>query len=123
MQLQRVPVTLSSTNEKTGPGEIEIMTWDATERRRRALKTLAICWGIAIGSVIFPLIHFVVPPSMLIAGPIVAYFIYWQESQIKESQCLCPSCGKPFQVSKGRPHWPLSDVCSSCHEGIRITLR
>jgi hypothetical protein len=121
--VETVEVLLHSSNEKENKGVVRVQRWGPAERKRRALKTLAICWGIAIVSVIFPIVHFVAVPGFLLAGPIAAFFVWAQEGKVLGGECVCPSCGKPFQVTKGRPQWPLSDVCSNCHEAIKITPR
>ncbi len=84
---------------------------------------LGILWGASIVSIILPLAHIVLVPGFFIAGPIAALAVLAQESQLEGGECSCPSCGKPLTLNKMLPKWPLSSVCSSCHEGIRITLR
>jgi hypothetical protein len=118
-----IDVLLVSSNEKQNNGKIQVISWSPPERTKRALKTWAICWGAAIVCVMFPIVHFVAVPGFLLAGPIAAFFIWAQEAKVMGGECTCPSCGNPFQVAKGRPQWPLSDVCSKCHEAITITPR
>lgn len=121
--ISNVDVVLSSSNEKQNTGKVQVISWSQQERTKRAIKTWAMCWGAAIICIAFPLVHFVAVPGFFLAGPIVAFFIWAQEAKIAGGECKCPSCAATFQVSKGRPQWPLSDVCSSCHEAIRITPR
>src|ERR1051326_8087281 len=121
--LQTLDVLLRSSNDKETQGKVQVISWDPPARTRRALKTWGICGGAAVVCVIMPIVHFVAVPGFFLAGPIAAFFIYAQESKILGGECACPSCGKPFQMAKQRPRWPLSDVCSSCHEGIDITPR
>jgi hypothetical protein len=121
--LSTIDVLLTSSNEKQADGKVQIISWSPPERTRRAIKTWAMCWGAAIICVAFPIVHFFAVPGFLLGGPIAAFFIWAQEAKITGGECKCPSCGAAFQVSKGRPQWPLSDVCSSCHEAIRITPR
>ena len=121
--LETVEVLLVSSNEKQNVGKVQVQSWSPPERTRRALKTLGICWGAAIVSVMFPIVHFVAVPGFLLGGPIAAFFVWAEEAKILGGECACPSCSSPFQVTRGRPNWPLSDVCSKCHEAIRITPR
>jgi hypothetical protein len=120
--VEMMEVSLVSSNEKQGVGKVEVLFWAPPERTRRALKTLGIFWGAAIISVILPLVHFVLVPGFLLGGPIAAFFAWAQQAKILSSSCVCPSCSTSFQI-KGAPNWPMSQVCSNCHEGVRITPR
>ena len=123
MQVESIEVELESTNGKIGTGSARGGTWSPAEQRKRAWKTLGILWGCSLVSVILPLAHFVLVPGFFLAGPVAALVILSQQSQIQGSECACPSCGKPLPLAKMAPKWPLSSVCSNCHEGIRITAR
>ena len=122
-QISTFDVQLTSSNSKENTGKVQVISWSPPERTRRALKAWGICWGAAIICVAFPLVHFVAVPGFLLAGPIVAFFMWAQEAKILGGECVCPNCGQPFQIAKRRPQWPMSDVCSKCYEAIRINPR
>jgi hypothetical protein len=121
--VENVEVLLVSSNDRQSTGRVQVLSWSPPERTRRALKTLGICWGAAIISIMFPVVHFVLVPGFFLGGPIAAFFIWAQESKILGGDCACPSCSSRLQVTKARPRWPISDVCPKCHEAIRIAPR
>jgi len=121
----KIPVTLTSTSGtsgKTQAGFVTIREWDAAGRTQRAIKSWGIAWGLALASILIPLAHFVLVPLFLLAGPIVAYFTYAQSEMIFAGDGLCPTCEKPFQVGKRSVKDRFHDVCTSCKDGIEISL-
>lgn len=119
--LQNVSVTIRGQESQTASGSIELQSWDRKARLRRAFKVLGGCWGVGLFSVLFPLIHFVLPPSLLIAGPVAAFWVFGQESRVKGGTGTCPYCQKPLRIEGGAPKWPLRDICGACHRDVEIS--
>lgn len=117
---QACPVRLTTNSGKQSSGTVQIQIWSPQYRTRRALKTLGLFWGLSLVTVIIPLLHFVLVPGLFIAGPIVAWVIYRQERMILGGEGICPQCGKAFAIVRAQEHWPLRDVCSHCHEEVRV---
>jgi hypothetical protein len=113
-------VTPQGNSEKKTLGEVITQHWEQKERTERALKSLGLFWGIAIFCIIIPIAHFILVPSFLLAGPIVAYFTYSQSDIIQGGSGPCPNCQKPFKVARMKIKWPLNDVCSECHAAVKI---
>lgn len=118
-----IEIELVSANDKRSTGEAQAQYYAQKERTRRALKILGICWGIGLFCVIIPLAHFILVPSFLLAGPIAAFFTYLQTDMILGGSGTCPVCGKPFSVARTRIQWPVNDVCSACHNSVKIYPR
>jgi hypothetical protein len=102
-------------------GNANIQHWEQKERMRRAMRALGITWGAMIVSVFIPLAHFILVPALLIAGPIVANWVYKQQDMIMGGEAICPQCGKPFHIIRTTLKWPLNDTCSECHENVTIS--
>jgi hypothetical protein len=113
-------VELIGLDGKKASGEVRMMHWEAADRRKRALKSWGLFWGIGLFCVIIPLAHFILVPSFLLAGPIVAFFVYNQTDVILGGTGTCPDCGKPFKVARMKIQWPLNDICSECHSAVKI---
>lgn len=115
-------VTLKSSHGNgTEQGEIFVQYLDSRQRLLRSLKVMGLIWGLALVSIFIPLAHFVLVPSFLIAGPIVARQIYQQEKIVLGGKGLCPKCHQDFQIVKGELTFPLTDVCGKCFENVEIT--
>jgi len=103
-------------------GEIRVQFWNKKERILRALKFAGICWGGAVVSVFFPVLHFVLVPGFLIAGPIVGIFMLKQESVVLGGEGVCPSCHAFLPIVRSSYKFPISELCTHCHCGIKIEL-
>jgi hypothetical protein len=115
-----IQVELLSASEKKTAGEVRAKYYDKSERSKRALKILGLLWGIALFCIIIPLAHFILVPGFFLAGPIVAFLFYNQNDIILGGSGNCPACGKPFKVARASIHWPMNDVCSDCHNSVKI---
>jgi hypothetical protein len=86
----------------------------------RALKSLGTCWVAAFVAVFIPLLHFVLVPGLLLAGPIVASVIFKQQSVVLGGTGICPSCQAQLQIVRSQERWPLRDVCANCHAHVDV---
>jgi hypothetical protein len=116
-------VELVSANENKTFGEVHAKYYNKNERSERALKVFGLLWGIGIFCIIIPLAHFILVPGFLLAGPVVAFFFYKQTDLVLGGFGKCPACGKPFKVARTRVQWPINDVCSECHNSVKIFPR
>src|SRR4051794_18352309 len=96
----KLPVNLTTPDEKSGAGTALIQEWSQKERSRRALRMLGILWGLMLISVLIPVAHFVLVPAFFLAGPIVAFIVHDQRKAIVGGEGICPQCGKPFTIAK-----------------------
>jgi ABC-type Fe3+ transport system permease subunit len=116
-------VTIRASLEKPATtGTVKIVTWNAKERSRRALKTLGICWGIGLFCIIMPLVHFVLVPGMVIAGVVLFLRISGQESQVLGGEGVCPECKKTFRIAKAANRFPMDELCEHCRAGVSISI-
>jgi hypothetical protein len=117
-----VAVLLKGYDEATAPGELRIQEWNKRERTLRAMKFGGACLGLAIVSVILPLLHFVLVPGFLLAGPIVAFVVLGQEAVVLGGKGICPYCKKTMTIVRNAPRFPISDMCEHCQKSVKIEL-
>lgn len=103
-------------------GKVRIESWDPPARLRRAAKTWAGCWGVAIAAIPFPLLHFVIPPVMVLAGPIAGIYVYTRRSVVLGGEGECPDCGKKFPIARLPNRFPQSDLCTHCQSNVKLSL-
>lgn len=114
-------VRVTGTNNKQSrTGELRVRHFDQGTRTRRALKALAFCWGMACVTVLLPIVHFVLVPGFLIAGPVVAYLRFNQQSMSLGGSSPCPYCDDTLEIEKGKLSWPLEDSCGKCRKPVTI---
>src|SRR4051794_13695731 len=89
---------IHSDGVRTSSGEIQIQYWNKKERTMRALKMGGMCWGGAVVAVFMPLIHFVLVPALLIAGPIMFFIVAGRESVVLGGLGVCPGCSAPLPI-------------------------
>jgi hypothetical protein len=105
---------------KRTTGEVRIARHSGMTRLRRAMKTLALFWCLAIVSVFVPVAHFVLVPGLLLAGPIAALVVARQRNAVLGGHGVCPACGESLVIGAGSDAWPLYEVCSHCRAQVRI---
>jgi hypothetical protein len=101
-------------------GKVTVVTWSRQERLRRAAKALGISLGVGLFCVILPLVHFVLVPAALIAGFVLFSHLWKQRTLILGGSAECPECKASFRISRGRDHFPMSEVCDSCRANLTI---
>lgn len=115
-----IAVTVKSPSGAAVPGQVRVQEWDKKARTARALRFWAFCWGLSIVSVILPLVHFVLVPGFFLAGPLGAWIISTQASQILGGEATCPDCGAFLPIAPAADRWPLRDLCTQCQRSLVI---
>ncbi len=117
---QEIPAEfVSISNQKKTSGVVITRQYDEKERNRRILKYSGGCVVAAIVSVFIPLVHFVLVPGFFIAA-IAFAVINSRPANIERAKAKCPQCGSDFVISKGKPVFPIEDICASCRHKITI---
>lgn len=118
---QEIPAEFtSSINQKKSQGAVILRSYDEKERNQRMIKYGGGCLIAAIGSIFIPLLHFVLVPGFIIAA-VVLVAINNRPANIERAKAKCPECGMDFVISKGKPVFPIEDICASCHHKITIS--
>ncbi|MBS1961546.1 MAG: hypothetical protein JST04_04980 [Bdellovibrionales bacterium] len=121
-RIETIPVKIRATLEKPPTnGKVEVVTFDAKARSRRALKILGMCWGMALLCIPIPIIHFTVLPTLLIAGVVLFVRMSGQSSQILGGEGTCPECRKTFRIAKADHRFPMDELCEHCRTSVSIS--
>ena len=118
-----VSAVVSTGDGKTKPVEVYRQVLDRPGRVTRAIKGWAICWGLAVVSILVPVAHFVLVPAFAIAGPVVAWIRMRQESVILGAIVDCPACGEQTRLARTADDWPITLYCKPCRVGLDINRR
>lgn len=119
---ERLAVVLRAEGFAPTDGGLFLRDWSPAERRRRALRWWVGLWALGLAFVFVPILHFVVPPALLLAGPLVASRISGTVRTVFGGVGPCPRCGAAVVVGGGIPlAWPLAETCGHCYLAIELT--
>lgn len=91
------------------------------DRVRRAVLGWAACWGAAIAAVFLPLLHFVLVPALLIAGPMLGMARLGEKRTITRISGPCPECGGEISL---KPGGSAANVvrCDHCRRAVEWAI-
>jgi hypothetical protein len=117
---REIQVRIGSRVENSTSGQVLLKSWTKQERTRRSFKALGFCWLLAVGAVLIPILHFVLVPTFLLAGPIAFFWVANQEDEISGGKGVCPECSKEFEIVRTAVKWPITDICNHCRAELKI---
>ncbi len=117
---QHIAVELHTYNGKDTTGQMTVEAASSSARTKRALMTLGGWWLAAIISALVPLAHWVLVPTLLLLGPIMAVRAYSRDRVVRDGAGSCPTCNEPVTFTgQSRPE-SFSTTCPSC--GLTISI-
>jgi hypothetical protein len=112
-----VIVSREETKTEAVVYRLELATW---QRIGRAAIALVLSWLLAAAFVLVPILHFIVPPILVIAGPIVAWMRYRGTSVVLGGLATCPRCRSPMRIKKATAIWPIAAACDDCRAILHV---
>jgi hypothetical protein len=92
------------------------------ERLARSVKRLGLLWALGFLSLVLPVLHFCLPPLLLLGGLVGAALAYGGTVRLDAAQSpTCPQCGASITLQAARYGWPLRYDCKHCGASIRAT--
>jgi len=120
LQGERVATRVRHVVDDVGTADVFIESLTPRQRWLRAVKMGGICWGLALLSVLVPVLHFVLVPGFLLAGPIAAWLAWRRTESLLGGEVDCPKCGQTYDVGTGGVQWPLQAQCDGCRTTVRL---
>jgi len=108
-------------HDRSSEATARVLDHAKRDRVRRALLGLAACWGAAVAAVFLPVLHFVLVPTLLIAGPLLAFARLGERRTVTGITGPCPACGEPISL---RPGGSAAAVvrCDHCRRPVEWSL-
>jgi hypothetical protein len=107
--------------EQSSEAAARVAVYGRADRVRRAVLGLLACWGAACAAVFLPVLHFVLVPSLLIAGPWLAFVRLGERRTVLGVEGPCPACGGAISVRPGGGS--TQEVrCDHCRRSITWSL-
>lgn len=90
-------------------------------RVRRGLGALLLWWLAAGISVLVPLLHWVLVPSLALLGPVMAARAFARDREVDAGSGTCPACGAALQFSGATRIAGFTHTCPVCRLTLDIT--
>ncbi len=122
--IKEIAVHILDKADNREDGVFIVNEFDSSERMMRAVKMLLAMWGIAAITLFIPLAHFILVPSFLLAGPIMAYSRYSMQQASESITGKCPVCHEAITFkleAKDRP--PIWKPCPKCATPLHVNER
>jgi hypothetical protein len=119
-QLSQRPVIIW-TRENSGEGMLYLQHLESQQRLIRAAKIWALMWALMVLSLPLMIIHFILVPGFLIAGPVMAVRRYNTLEVPHHLDGHCPACKQDMTMpasSLGR--LPMSAQCPACKVWLNL---
>ena len=121
MEINTTIIGIESGSLPVQAGTLYSQAFSNAERVQRALKMLAILWALALVTVFIPIAHFVLVPTFLLAGPIVAFRRYGMKSALEKVGAVCPACSQKIIIPlEPTDQLPKRTYCPACNKPLRL---
>jgi hypothetical protein len=116
-----IPVVIRSYDGRISAGAMDVREMSLGLRVGRALKALGICWMFAVIAVLVPILHWLLVPSLVLLGPIVAARAFSHERQVCGGGGPCPVCGSPIVFHHSAHPGSFNQPCRVCRLSLHVT--
>lgn len=116
---QRISV-VCKVDELSTTGWAERRDYTQSERMKRGLKMFGIFFGVACLTVFVPILHFILPPLLLITGSVLAFNEYKATGEMEGGEITCPNCKLQMKLPRDSEDWPRHQRCEGCSFGLTI---
>lgn len=121
METNTLVIGIESENFPVQTGTLYSQLFSDRERLLRALKMLGVLWALALVTVFIPVAHFVLVPTFLLAGPIVAFRRYGMKFALEKVGAVCPACGQEIVIPlEPGDRLPKRTYCPACSKPLRL---
>ena len=113
-------VHLQAQSGQSTPAAMYYRDFNAQARTRRALQWWMGLWAAAVALLVVPIVHFVLPPLLLVAGPLVALRLHPTKRVVLGGVGPCPKCQHPLWIGGVPLVLPLRETCGHCYVGVQV---
>ncbi len=92
-----------------------------SQRLGRTLAGLGMFWALALGGLFIPVAHFILVPTFLVTGIVVAIKRAREDRRLVQLRGACPRCGAAQELTPGgRFATGRSVACPKCHGTLTL---
>jgi uncharacterized paraquat-inducible protein A len=120
--VHELPATINVFGSAPVPATARVLHQSPSERMTRVLTALGICWGIAAVTVFMPVAHFILVPTFLLLGIVLAVLRSREDVRLLGAHGRCPRCGVEQDFpGGGRFQGEQALDCPRCHNRLTLT--
>ncbi|MFV3409191.1 hypothetical protein ACNH6C_11320 [Bdellovibrio bacteriovorus] len=120
MSHQRIQATAGSDHVEYGTADIR--SYSPREVLIKSLQKLGMFWGLAIFSILLPVVHFVLTPLFFILGIYLSVRARKFRHEILSGSIHCPHCKTPVTIGKAAFFEEHTEICQNCASVVRISI-
>lgn len=121
---QEVPVTLTAFGATPSDATATILSQAPGRRLARAVAALGALWGMALAGLFIPVAHFILVPTFVTAGIVVAVLRAREDRRILRVRGKCPRCGtEQAFAAGGRLTSEARLDCPHCHNSLGCRVK
>ena len=122
MDVIELPATLTAFGSSPVPATATVLDQTPGQRMVRTAAGLGACWGMALITLFIPVAHFILVPTFLTAGIVVAVLRAREARRLLKVSGTCPRCGaaQDFKAG-GRLTAERSLDCPRCHTNLTLS--
>jgi len=115
------PASLTAFGFPSQDAAAVIVEQKPAQRAIRVLTGLGFCWGLALCGLFIPVAHFVLVPTFVVAGIVVALRRAREDRRLVLVRGACPRCGAHQEFRPGgRFESGRSIPCPHCHGNLTL---
>ena len=120
--VHELPATIAVFGSAPVPATARVLQQNPSERMTRVMSALGVCWGLAIVAVFMPVAHFILVPTFLLLGIVLAVLRSREDVRLLGAHGRCPRCGVEQDFpGGGRFQGEQALDCPRCHNRLTLT--
>ena len=114
---------ICQVDDLTTPGRASRRDFTVAERAKRAARSFGILFVIAFFTIFIPILHFILPPLILIAAGVFSFVTWLETGEVLDGETSCPNCRKAITLPRESEEWPKVQRCPGCSFTLSISPR
>lgn len=116
-----VPAEIRYIGHAPKPAVALVRHHDGPARTARASRAWLGTWGLAVAAVFVPLLHFVLVPALLVAGPLLGLARLRERSTLERITGSCPACERAIAITlRSRLAESVPFRCEGCGRPLQL---
>jgi hypothetical protein len=123
MSETKIPASLTAFGHPPSRVTAVVIEQTPAQRLGRALAGLGMFWALALGGLFIPVAHFILVPTFVVTGIIVAVKRAREDRRLAQLRGACPRCGAAQEFKPGGRFVTGRSVnCAKCHGTLTVVV-